>query len=373
MTTRLLHLLFGLALLTFVHCQNPVADDAAVGIHREDGAETDPDDPDYDYNPDEVDEDFGDHGGEGPGDYGGGGDEGQGEYEGESATELKTLDDFEEFLDNTDSSVVAAFTAKEVIDPSAKMPADWDAEEDGDWAAPMIENPALTTFNKMVSSMYNYRFAYTSAPELLEKFKASKNGGLFLYRSPKFVSKEHGDKPRERFPSDKWSESAVQNWLKAKAQPLVGLFSTSTKERYDLPCLVIFADLDFEKNVKGIAYVLKRARKAAVEYKGKLSIAIASVTDMNYELQSYGLKSKSKANNLMGLAMPNGDKYAAPEKEGEFSAANLKVFADKFLAGELSVYEKPEEEESADDEEKKMPDYGVDGDEEMDGAGHDEM
>ena len=70
---------------------------------------------------------------------------------------------------------------------------------------------------------------------------------------------------------------------------------------------------------------------------------------------------------------PRADKYAAPEKEGEFSAANLKVFADKFLAGELSVYEKPEEEESADDEEKKMPDYGVDGDEEMDGAGHDEM
>ena len=314
-----------------------------MGIHREDGAETDPRRSGLRLQPRRGGRGLWRSRRRGPATTAAVATKAKASTKAESATELKTLDDFEE--PTIPRSVAAAFTAKEVIDPSAKMPADWDAEEDGDWAAPMIENPALTTFNKMVSSMYNYRFAYTSAPELLEKFKASKNGGLFLYRSPKFVSKEHGDKPRERFPSDKWSESAVQNWLKAKAQPLVGLFSTSTKERYDLPCLVIFADLDFEKNVKGIAYVLKRARKAAVEYKGKLSIAIASVTDMNYELQSYGLKSKSKANNLMGLAMPNGDKYAAPEKEGEFSAANLKVFADKFLAGELSVYEKPEEEE----------------------------
>jgi hypothetical protein len=60
----------------------------------------------------------------------------------------------------------------------------------------------------------------------------AKSNGLYLYRSPKFVSKEHGDRPRERFPSDKLSESAVSNWLSAKAQPLVGLYSSTTKDRY---------------------------------------------------------------------------------------------------------------------------------------------
>ena len=68
-------------------------------------------------------------------------------------------------------------------------------------------------------------------PEVLAHMKAKSNG-LYLYRSPKFLSAEHGDKPRERFPSTKLSESAVRNWLNSKAQPLVGLYSSSTKERY---------------------------------------------------------------------------------------------------------------------------------------------
>ena len=107
----------------------------------------------------------------------------------------------------------------------------------------------LTTFNSISSSLYNYRFAFTSAPEVMEKLKCKKNG-LFLYRSPKFISTKDGDRPRERFPSDTLSESAVSNWIAAKAQPLVGMFSSSTKDRYKKPTLLIFMNLDFEKNAK---------------------------------------------------------------------------------------------------------------------------
>merc|ERR1712117_303128 len=30
---------------------------------------------------------------------------------------------------------------KRIVDPAAKKPDDWDDEEDGDWEAPMIDNP----------------------------------------------------------------------------------------------------------------------------------------------------------------------------------------------------------------------------------------
>ena len=74
--------------------------------------------------------------------------------------------------------------------------AGWDEDEDGQWESPKIENPTFTSLKEMSSSLSDYRWAYSSTPEVLAKLK-SKGNGLYLYRSPKFVSKEHGDRPRE--------------------------------------------------------------------------------------------------------------------------------------------------------------------------------
>ena len=41
------------------------------------------------------------------------------------------------------------------------------------------------------------------------------SSALYLYRSPRFLSTEAGDKPRERFPAEKLSDSGVSNWLNA--------------------------------------------------------------------------------------------------------------------------------------------------------------
>jgi len=68
----------------------------------------------------------------------------------------------------------------------------------------------------------------------------------------------------------------VSNWLAAKAAPLVGLFSSDTKERYvggavrgaKPAVVVVFVNLD---NAKGMQYALKRVRKVAVAHKGTLS------------------------------------------------------------------------------------------------------
>ena len=186
-------------------------------------------------------------------------------------------------------------------------PEGWDDEEDGEWSPETITNPALSAFNAITGETYGYRWAYTTTPEVLAKLKA-KGDGLYLYRSPRFVSKErtltrtltlaptqtltltltptltrtptlsqeHGDRPRERYPSSTLSQSAVSNWLAAKAAPLVGLFSSDTKERYvggavrgaKPAVVVVFVNLD---NAKGMQYALKRVRKVAVAHKGTLS------------------------------------------------------------------------------------------------------
>jgi len=266
-----------------------------------------------------------------------------------------TVEDFDAFLDNVDASVIAAFPSSEITDPNAVLPEGWDEEEDGPWEAPTIEHPVLTSVKAVSAAAYGYRFAHTSAPELLEKLKVKKSG-LFLYRSPKFMSTKDGDRPRERFPSDTLSESAVTNWLAAKAQPLVGLYNHNTKDRYKSAVALVFLNLDFEKQSKNIEYVLKRARKVAASLKGKkLAIAVASSTDMSYELGDYGLKSKSANEILMGIKS-GSDYYSAVSffegsgSSSAFSGKSLSSFADAFLAGKLTPYEKPEEPPPADDE-----------------------
>lgn len=313
-------------------------------------------------------EDYDEPGEDPEGGYGGGGGGGYGEGEQDppppppgQVEELLTVEDFEAFLDNDDASVIAAFQQKEIVDPNAVMPEGWDEDEDGPWEAPAIEHPTLTSFNAISGSTYGFRYAYTTASEVLAKIKC-KTSGLFLYKSPKFLSKEHGDKPRERFPSEKLNEGAVSKWLKAKAQPLVGQYSSTTKDRYTGPVLVIFLSLDFGKNEKSINYVLKRARKAAVGLKGKLSIAVASVTDLSYELSDYGLKSTHPASEiLMGIA--DGSDYYGSDSDA-FSAKAMQAFADSFLKGELTPYVKPDEPPpSSDEEEPPMDDEDGEGEE----------
>ena len=283
--------------------------------------------------PTDGDEDSyrGDEGGYGEdGGYGGEEEEAPPPPPGE-VVEITTVADLDAFIDNEDASVVGAFTAKEMKDPTAQLPEGWDTEEDGEWEAPVIENPALTSFNQIAGSSYGYRFAYTTADEVLEKLSKKKAGGLYLFRSPKFLSTEQGDRPRERFPSDKLSESAVSNWLTAKAQPLVGLYSSSTSSRYTGPTAIIFMNLDFDTNAKGVNYVLKRARKAAKALKGKISVAVARLSDMNYELADYGLESnKPKSDVLVGIKVPGkgGSEAKFYGSDKAFSGDALTSFAE---------------------------------------------
>jgi len=300
-------------------------------------------DEDYDGDMAGADDDYG--GGGGEEDYGG--DDGGGAPS-TDLQELTSIEEFDAFLDNADASIIGAFNVKEMPDPDAVKPEGWDDDEDGEWSAPTVENPQLASLKTIASSNYGYRFAFTTSADVLEKkLKQKSSMGLYIYRSPKFLSpdKAHGDRPRERFPSDKLTESAVGNWLAAKTQPLVGQFSSTTKDRYKTPTLVIFMNLDFEKNAKGIEYVLKRARKAALGLKGKLAFAVASLSEMSYDLEDYGLVSNHPGSDvLMAIradASYDGKKYGAATGT-KFSGNTLSEFANDYLAGKLTAHVRPD-------------------------------
>jgi hypothetical protein len=89
--------------------------------------------------------------------------------------------------------------------------------------------------------------------------------------------------------------------------------------------------------------VLKRARKAAAKLKGKLAVAVASSTDLSYELGDYGLPTDKPNTILMGISA-GGQYYAPADGAAAFSGDTMSEFARAFLAGELTPYEKPEPE-----------------------------
>ena len=295
------------------------------------------------YDPDADADAYDGEGDEGYGGVGGGGEPDMSMSGGEMQ-DLTSVEEFEAFLDDVDASVIGAFTVKEMADPDAKVPEEWDAEEDGEWEAPVIENPDLTAFKELTSSNYGYRYATTFEPVVLERLK-SKAGGLYLYRSPKLLSPEHGDKPRERYPSGKLNVAAATNWIQTKAQPLVGLYNSKTAERYRQSTVVIFMNANFETNAKNVKYVLKRARKVAVGLKGKLSVALSPSSEMSWDLKDFGLEVPKPSSDIrVGIRTADDGhsrKYYG-SAETTFSEKNLQAFADDFLAGKLTPYERPD-------------------------------
>jgi hypothetical protein len=92
---------------------------------------------------------------------------------------------------------------------------------------------------------------------------------------------------------------------------------------------------------------------------------------MSYELDQFGLTSKSKADVLMGIVDGAGEHYA-PAAEGSFSAAALAEFARAYGANELEAYVAPPPPPPPDDEgyggDEDAGDYGGD---DADGADED--
>jgi hypothetical protein len=299
--------------------------------------------------PEDYDGDDGGGYGDGDDDYDGGG-YGDGDGDGDGPTEvqhLKTAEDFDKFLDNADASVIGAFSAEKMFDPTSVRPADWDEEEDGEFEPATIDNPDLAAFKTTGtgwSSEHGFRFAYTSSPELLEKMKVKKEG-VYLFRSPWYLSTEDGDRPRETFPGNTPTEAGIAHWALSKAQPLVGEFTMQTMGRYK-NVLIIFVEELKRPWSNMVKYVLKRARKVAVGIKDKLAVAVAS----KETLEELG----ESMNSHVLMEIRHGTDSDAPRYRPSaakpFSADSLQEFANAYLAGELKPYEDPsgDEAEAAD-------------------------
>lgn len=183
-------------------------------------------------------------------------------------------------------------------------------------------------------AQYDFRFAFTTSEDILAKYKYK--SAVIVFKPPRFVHEKY-DKPKARFPGSNFSNAeALRIFAREQSLPLVGQLTYSTKDRYEargIPLVKVFFDVDYELNPKGSNYYANRVRKVAVDYKGRLSFAVASINDYGYELSDYGLELEG-GKKQVGVGIEDGDKRYGMT-EGEFSVDALKQFCERFLAGEL--------------------------------------
>jgi len=124
-----------------------------------------------------------------------------------------------------------------------------------------------------------------------------------------------------------------------------------------LPVVTLFTAVDLEKNSKGFDYYANRLRKVAVDFKEKLVFNIGDKSDFEYLLDDYDLELTDKKD--IGVGLKLDDHYY--HMEDSFSVDNLRVFLEKYLAGELTpkIKETPSEPPSShgqdDDEDDGTP------------------
>jgi len=82
---------------------------------------------------------------------------------------------------------------------------------------------------------------------------------------------------------------------------------------------------------------VNRARKIGTQFKGKLSFAVASIKDFDYQLSDYGLEAEDKVHDVrIGLLHKEGnDELYYGCDSTKFSSDILLKFATDYLAGEL--------------------------------------
>lgn len=136
----------------------------------------------------------------------------------------------------------------------------------------------------------------------------------------------------------------LKDWIKDNSH---GLLIARSPSDYNIPKphVIVYYNVDYERDPKGTNYWRNRVLKVASQYKDQdLKFAVSSVNQFASELSEHGIDMArlSKEHSPAVVAKDkDGKKYALQEK---FSVDNFMKFVDDFLKGKLEPFLKSEDE-----------------------------
>ncbi|XP_067631255.1 protein disulfide-isomerase A3 [Eurosta solidaginis] len=226
---------------------------------------------------------------------------------GPASRSIKSVDEFNQFLDTKDTTVFGFF-------------------EDPDVALAKL-------FLKFADkNREKYRFGHSSDADVLAKYGETER--IVLIRPPHLANKfEESD---VKF--DGSTESDLSEFIKENFHGLVGHRTQDTVPDFKNPLIVAYFSVDYVKNPKGTNYWRNRVLKVAKEFAKKATFAISAKDDFQHELNEFGYDFVGDKPVILARDEKNL-KYALKE---EFSVENLRNFVEKLLEGELEPYVKSE-------------------------------
>jgi len=229
---------------------------------------------------------------------------------GPSAKELKTVADFEKFIDDEDQSVVGFFETESKLKDSFHKVADTERDR--------------------------FRFAYTSDAAILKK--AGYTDDIVVYVPKKLHNKFESNefKYDGNYDTDK-----IKSFLIQETTGLAGVRTPSNEFQFigKLPLVTVVYGLDYVKDPKGSNYWRNRVLKVAQDYKRKVFFSVSSKDDYAGEIEKFGLADRKDSDKPLVLMTTKDGRFGLDK---EFSMENLKQFVDDVLANKVEPFVKSE-------------------------------
>ncbi|XP_049882601.1 protein disulfide-isomerase A3 [Pectinophora gossypiella] len=223
---------------------------------------------------------------------------------GPSSKELRTVKEYEAYLNKDDVVVIGFF------------------EKESD-----LKGEFIKTADKMREEV---TFAHSSAKEVLDK--AGYKDNVVLYRPKRLQNKFEESSVVYN------GEGSIKAFIKEKYHGLVGLRQKDNMQDFTNPLVVAYYDVDYVKNAKGTNYWRNRVLKAAKEV-SEATFAVSDKDDFTHELNEYGIDFAKGDKPVVAGKDADGNKFVMTN---EFSIENLQQFAKDMLDGKLEAFVKSE-------------------------------
>ncbi|KAI6241457.1 Protein disulfide-isomerase [Aphelenchoides fujianensis] len=221
---------------------------------------------------------------------------------GPSAKELKTVEDFEKFINQDDSAVLK------------------------------------DSFHKVADTERDrFRFGYTTNKEVLEK--AGYTDDIVVYVPRLF---HNIFDPKEYKYDGNYDTDQIKNFLIHETTGLAGIRTPSNEWQFSskLPLVVVHYAMDYIKDPKGSNYWRNRVLKVAQAFKRKVHFAVSSVADYAHEFEKYGLGDRKDSDKPLVTMLTKDGRFGLDK---DFSMESLKQFVEDVIANKLSPFVKSED------------------------------
>jgi protein disulfide isomerase family A protein 3 len=228
---------------------------------------------------------------------------------GPSSRELLSVEDAKAFLGDKDASVVGFFS-----------------EEGSD-----LEKAFMSAASSLRE---DFRFAHTRAEDVLKEY--SHKDEIVIYQPPRLQTKLADT---ETVYDGASTSKSIIDFVKSNFMGIVGHRNMDNAKHFDAkkPLVVVYFDVNYERNAKGTNYYRNRVIKVAKDFVGTATFAISSWEEFGHEVNEYGLEKGDKP--VVGARDAKSMKYVMT---AEYSVDNLRQFAQDLTDGKLKPHIKSE-------------------------------